>query len=201
MIRYQNGDKDVFEESSSPEKRPLHARSFSVNPLGVLQFGPIFQWEVQAGANSYFVPHFRYGYLGVLTHLVWTGFDDEDRLSPATFGLGAGIRGFAPSQNSSNATYYGGLAEISFGKANYGVGQPYETEERATNLGLIGNVGYRWRYPSQKFLNLGLLFGAVFTISDVEQSVVPGYNYYQEYSEIIPFAMLELSFGWEKGKR
>lgn len=203
MIRYENGDRDVFKETSSTDVRPLHDNAFIINPLGLLQFGPIFQWETKVSSNTYLVPHFRWGYLGVLTHVDWGMLEyDNAALSPLNFGFGLGTRAF--NQNSpvkSHAFYYGGLLELSVGKANYGIGFPYETQEKYTGLAFVGNAGYRWRYPGSSFLNLGLFFGAEYALSDVERYVNGAQSVYRDSSgEIYPVFMLELSFGWEKKK-
>ena len=201
MIRYQNGDKEVFkDETMVSETKPLHSSSFSINPLGLLQFGPMFQWEIKMGSNYYLVPHFRYGYLGLATHYVATGFEEGSKLSPANFGMGAGIRGFSPKKNSNQNLYYGGILEINIGSASYGIGTPYETKSNFSSMQVMANFGNRWRHDNGRFLNFGLYLGPSFTIKDVEKSVSSGYFYYDEDNNTRFFAMLELSFGWEKNK-
>ncbi|MEO9872361.1 hypothetical protein [Ekhidna sp.] len=98
MIRYENGTKDVF---NSQEKAPVHPAkssssfpksSFNINPLGLLQFGPIFQYETKIGSSSYLVPYFRYAYAGLATHAVWTGFEEDSELSASSAAVGIGIK-------------------------------------------------------------------------------------------------------------
>lgn len=201
MVRYANGSKEVFgetEKASTTRKEDagntatLSDGSFNFNPLGFLQLGPIIQYEKKISPNSAFVPYFRYAYLGVLTHVIWTGFD-EGKLSPATFGIGMGVKGFAAE--TGNSVYYGGFLDYNIAKANYDVGELYETQEKYSGLAVISNVGYRWRKVSGNYINVGIFAGVNFTLKDEERYVVTG-ELYDTYSSTVLFAMLELSFGF-----
>jgi hypothetical protein len=185
-------------EAQDAMKTDLPKSSFSINPLGLLQFGPMLQFESRMGNSSaYLVPHLRLGYLGVLTHVVWTAFEDNATLSPLNLGLGLGVRALAPMSSNNNAMYYGGFLEYSMAKANYDVGETDETVEKAAMLTIMFNTGYRWRFPSGRFLNLGLYAGPSLTLSDEERYVQSG-ELYATYNETLFIGMLELSFGWEK---
>lgn len=199
MIRYESGSKDVFNEAETQDTPraninlgQLADKSFNFNPLGFLQFGPIIQYEKKVSPNSVVAPYFRYAYLGVLTHLAWTGFDDG-KLSPATFGVGLGLKGF--SEEVGNTMYYGGFLDYNIAKANYGVGDTDETQEKYAGLALISNFGYRWRKASGSYVNVGLFAGAAFTLKDEERYVYTG-ELFAKYNETAIFAMLELSFGF-----
>lgn len=198
MIRYENGSKELFNDPDPGQARnissgaPLADKSFNFNPLGFLQFGPILQYEKKISSNSVIAPYFRYAYLGVLTHVVWTGFDGG-KLSPATFGLGLGVKGF--SQESGNTAYYGGFLDYNVAKANYDVGETYETEEKYAGIAVVSNVGYRWRRSSGNYINVGLFAGANFGLKDEERYVYSG-ELYDDTTDTTIFAMLELSFGF-----
>ena len=203
MIRYENGSRDVFNEPTQARETTtasssvrtggaMPKSSFNINPLGLLQFGPILQYEGRMSSNSVIVPYFRYAYLGVLTHLIWTGFD-EGTLSPATFGLGMGVKGF--SEEVGNTMYYGGFLDFNVAKANYDVGEYYETQQKYSGLAVVSNFGYRWRKPSGSYINVGLFAGAAFTLKNEERYVMSG-ELYDTYSDTTIFAMLELSFGF-----
>ena len=195
MIRYENGTKDVFSEQETQEGPALPKASIQVNPLGLLQFGPIIQYETRISDKGYLVPYFRYAFAGLLTHVVWTGLGGDDYLSPASAALGLGLRNFA--QPNGHSWYYSVLADLSWTTANYDVGWQYETQEKATNLALILNPGYRWRKPGGNNLSVGLLTGVGFTLKDEERYVSDG-SLYGSYNDIAFFGMLELSFGWDK---
>lgn len=180
------------EDSSIPGgSEDLPKSTFHINPLGLLQFGPILMYEARIkSSNAYFAPWFRFGYLGVLTHLSW----DADEVSPLNLGIGTMIKSYSTT-DSGNAIYYGGGLEYAIGQANYDVDTSFETEEKFTGLGILGNVGHRWRYDSGNFINLGLLTGVIITIKDEERFVSDG-SLYMEYDETLFIAMLEFSFGW-----
>lgn len=172
----------------------LPQSSFHINPLGLLQFGPVFMYESRMGSGTtYIAPYFRYGYLGLGTHLDW----NADFVSPVNLGFGALIKSYSITGDQSNALYYGGGLELYFGSANYDVDTQFETIERYVGLPIVGNFGYRWRYPTKNIINLGIILGAAITLSDEETFVSDG-SLYAEYDETTFFGMLEFSFGWEK---
>ena len=198
MIRYENGSKDVFKETE-PEGNPrrgqgsLAQRSFNINPLGLLQFGPIFQYEIKTSENSVVAPYFRYGYLGVVTHALYTEFDDNSELSPATFGVGIGMKGFM--EPVGNTWYYGGFAEFNIGKVQYDIGEPDETEFKDNAVAFVSNLGYRWRNRDNKYVNVGLFAGVNIDLK-AESYYVSDRSLEGTYEETLFFAMIELAFGW-----
>lgn len=199
MIRYENGSKDVFNtqkeelNKEEPTARPFPKGSINFNPLGLLQFGPIIQYEGKIGSSSYIVPYFRYAYAGVATHAVWNGFEEDNELSAGSAAVGIGVKSFTSSDNSF---YYGGFLDYSWTTARYDIGQLDETQEKSTNLGIISNFGYRWKSNRSSYVNLGLLAGAAFTLKDEERFVSDG-SLYATNEDITIFAMIELSFGWD----
>ncbi len=182
------------EDSSVPgETDDFPKSTFHINPLGLLQFGPIFMYESRLGTGSaYLAPYFRFGYLGVLTHLSW----DADKVSPLNLGFGMMFKAYS-STDQGNAIYYGGGLEYSVGQANYDTDTSFETQEKFTGLAVLGNVGHRWRYTSGNFINLGLITGVVLTIKD-EEWYVSDDSLFATYDETLFIAMLEFSFGWGK---
>ncbi|MEM8568523.1 MAG: hypothetical protein AAGF85_18835 [Bacteroidota bacterium] len=207
MIRYENGTKDVFNESNTPSSlsrsetpqprkivsNDLPRSSFNINPLGLLQFGPIFQYEAKIGERTYLAPHFRYAYAGLLTHAVWGTFDEDSELSAGTMALGIGVKTFA--ETSGNTWYYGGIADLEWGSAQYGIGESFESEEEGTSLAILSNVGYRWRSSKSSYLNLGVFIGVASDLSSDETFINTGEVV--DNSSTYFFGMIELSFGWE----
>ncbi|MEO9872362.1 hypothetical protein [Ekhidna sp.] len=63
-------------------------------------------------------------------------------------------------------------------------------------MGVVSNLGYRWRSSRDTYINLGLLAGAAFTLKDEERFISDG-SLYEEYDGVTIFAMIELSFGWD----
>lgn len=196
MIRYENGTKDIFgsnqeEANTNQENRTLSSLSFNINLLGLLQFGPILQCESRISSKAVIVPYVRYAFLGLATHLAWTGFSENSSLSPTTIGFGTGIKGF--KNEYGDTFYYAGFLDLNFAKANYEINTPFETEEKSTSLATVSNFGYRWRQEDGDYINLGILLGADFTIKDEERYVDTG-ELYQAYEGVTPFAMIEFSF-------
>ncbi len=209
MIRYENGAKDVFnqpdnsversasgssERTSRSSSAELPKSTFNINPLGLLQFGPIFQFEAKIGNNVYLAPHFRYAFAGVLTHLVWTEFEEDSELSAGTAAVGLGIKGFA--ETTGNTWYYGGIADLGWATARYDVSESSASEEKATTLSVMANTGYRWRSARGSYVNVGLFLGIASDLKSEERRVDSG-TIIDDTKETTFLAMLELSFGWE----
>lgn len=215
MIEYENGTKDIFGWEETPkatttsmvssertnttprEEKPssgLANGSLNINPLGLLQFGPIIQWEQKIAPKAVVAPFIRYAFLGLLTQLSWNGFDKEDRVNPLSFGAGIGAKGF--SKEYGNTFYYGGYGEYSRIKAHLGEGQSYETEEVVQSAAAIFNFGYRWRSENGTHINLGLFLGSNYTFSDEQRWADDGELFISYEDDVYPIGLLELSFGF-----
>lgn len=203
MIRYENGSKDVFNETAKvePASQPvsrstdseLPQLSFNINPLGLLQFGPIFQLESKIAPQTVIAPYFRYAFAGVATHAIWTGFEEDSELSAGTAAVGVGLKNFATTDDS---WYYGGILDFSWATARYDVSEIDATEEKATTLALVSNFGYRWRSGRGTYINVGLLAGASFDLKAEERFISTG-DLYSDNAAVGIFGMFELSFGWD----
>jgi hypothetical protein len=200
---YSQEELGYNESSASTEYSGLmqtdyeyHNIAFNINLLGLLQFGPMFQLEARLGNGLYFFPHFRYGYLGALTHLDWGSFEDGTELSPLNLGVGVGLRYFIPVGETGNALYLGGLAEFAIGSAKNDLDEADPLKEEYQGINLFSNFGYRWRYSSGLFLNVGLYAGFAINYKDEERYIDTG-ELYDEYSGLYFGGGLEVSFGWE----
>ena len=170
---------------------------FAVNPLGLLQFGPMVEYAFKINKRAYASLNLRLSGIGLLYQAIITnGF--EDYLAPWSFALGIKSTGLLPSQTSNNALYFGGYFELGFNWDAGDLGTSYEWESRFGTLAAASNIGYRWRFPSGFFINLGLFAGVAFEIWDTWWYVyAPGYEY-EGTKEIVFFGFLEFSMGWEK---
>lgn len=208
MIRYQNGDKEVIKtENLGSQPRPLPKSTTNLNLLGLLQFGPIIQKEYKLGESGlYLFPHLRIGYFGLLSHFVWTEFEGDSQMDPINFGIGAGIRRLNFAGSRGNVWYGGGLLELSRGGSTYDMGSIYESQERGIHFNIVPNFGYRWRYPTGRFLNLGIYLGYAFKVSYQTRPTANSY-YSKQWIDASnqgfsrPISFLELSFGWEKSMK
>lgn len=188
---YAQDDAVIPGEKNNSQNSELPKTTFLINPLGLLQFGPILSTEHKLGnTNGYIAPHFRWSYLGLLTHVLW-GIDGGE-VTPGSFAVGMGYKNFM-LQDNNNAPYFGGGMEIIREHANY---YDWGTEEFYLGYSIFANGGYRWRFETGRFLNVGLIAGVASTISD-EEYYLDG-TFYDSYSETNFVGMLELSFGWQK---
>ena len=128
-----------------------------VNPLGLLQFGPIFGAGFKADPNIMIGGHFRYTAMGAATWIIHALDDEEPGLD--SFAVGIDIKYFFDNQNKSpHRMYMGGTIE--YGKGSYTGDDGWdEWEGEYTEVVIVGNMGYRWRFASGLFLNAGGYFG------------------------------------------
>jgi len=178
--------------------KPLPRMTLNVNPLGLLQFGPIIQGEFRLAADrsSYIVPHVRIPYLGVLYHAITIDDrSDETTVSPLALGLGGGYKALIPVKKG--AWYVGGAIDYSFGSAT-GNDAGGDWESRFSNIAIMSNGGFRWRPINKKHVfSLGAYLGAAIPARD-EWWYVSTPDETHDERQLVPMIMLELSFGWEK---
>lgn len=192
---YAQDDAAIPGSGTQKSSGDLPAKTFFINPLGLLQFGPVLSTEKRIGeTNGYISPHLRVGYLGVLTHLVWSA----DYVSPLNLGVGLSYRSMIPNDVNNNLWYLGGGLELNTGSARYDTGTSSETQNDAVGIAVLANFGYRWRTNAGRFVGVGILAGVSTSIYDEEYYVDDG-SLYADYSgEAIAFGMFEITFGWEK---
>lgn len=189
MISDVNGQ--VTKENVLPES------TFNVNPLGLLQFGPVFQGEFQVTNRGYITPHIRIPYLGVLYHVINADEDSEEvTVSPLALGVGVGYKSFFASATNKGLWYLGGAGEYSFGSSEGYDGSSWESE--FSNIAVLSNGGYRWRWPEKRrYISVGAYVGIYSALRDEWWYTSSPGNKRDERSTSA-MLMLELSFGWEK---
>ncbi|MBN1597444.1 MAG: hypothetical protein JW894_04075 [Bacteroidales bacterium] len=137
---------------------------FAFQPAGFLQFGPIVEFEFRVGESFMLGTHFRYSSLG-LAYVLINDFDNTLNC----FGIGFSFKHF-PAVTQKNKFYYGIHTELDFG--DY-VGDDWYGTSRAVIP--MTNVGYRFRFGSGFFINLGLFTGVYINTYDVWYE--DGYEY------------------------
>lgn len=163
---------------------PISPVALLINPLGILQFGPIVQMEFRTGSGFVLGPHIRFAGFGLLTHIV----NDYEETDLSSMAVGFGFKGLIGPSSRPHKFFIGAMTEYGWGG---GKDEDYwETEYSNKYISLIANAGYRWRFQSGMFLNLGAFLGAAFIFEDKSNFVDYG-------NSVIPFAMIDLSFGWE----
>lgn len=173
------------------ETAPLGSSAFSFNPLGFAQFGPSMHFEIEISPMVYLVPHLRYSKFGLVYNMV-VEYDEIDFSSMA---IGVGVKRLFKNPGSINSYYIGSAFEYGWGSGSNDPSYYYEDGESFEHsyYTIMSNFGYRWRYESKFFINLGLYAGMTGTITD--EKVYP--NSIEYDIGMMVFGMLELSFGWE----
>jgi hypothetical protein len=133
-----------------------------VNLLGLLQFGPLARFYFGLGNDLFIAAHVRIGFAGALIYLLF------DYPLP-DIGVGATFLWFFPMA-PDNRLYAGIFAEASLN---------IEADIVVTGG---ANAGYRFRFPSGRYWNVGGIAGI-------------SYNTWTEFAFF--FGMVELSWGLE----
>jgi len=163
---------------------PISPVALLINPLGILQFGPIVQMEFRTGSGFVLGPHVRFAGFGLLTHIV----NDYEETDLSSMAVGFGFKGLMGPSRTPHKFYIGAMTE--YGWSGGRDDDWYETEYSNKYITVFANLGYRWRFQSGMFLNLGAFLGVAYVFEDKS-------NYVDYGSDVIPLPMLELSFGWE----
>jgi hypothetical protein len=179
IFRMDEVEKMVKEPATDPDKAPetqadkadksktsgsevqhqntmLGPVAIGFQPLGFLQFGPVLNFEFRIAHNFVIGPQFRYTALG----LIFNAINDFDN-TMVCFGAGVGVKHF-PMADKKNKFYYGIAAEYEYGESD-----DYD-DWYGTTAGIVSmvNVGYRFRYNSGFYMNLGLYAGLYNNIYD-----------------------------------
>ncbi|MBD3322239.1 MAG: hypothetical protein GF350_14160 [Chitinivibrionales bacterium] len=194
----------VAPPSSSKKGAQMGKGSFYLNPLGVLQFGPLLGFEIGTGGNAFIDLHWRYSAIGLVYAAVLTeGFNDY--MSMGSMAFGGGFRYFFSSSRPHRA-YIGALAEYGWGRTwgedeydqdVYRESAPDAWQGEEAQIVFIGNGGYRWRFGPAFFFNAGGLAGVAIDVKDeiVYKNKTPRET--KDYAGATPFGMLEFAVGWE----
>jgi hypothetical protein len=172
--------------------KALPAWALYVNPLGLLQFGPIVQAEFKVSDQGhYLAPHVRFPYFGVLYHVLTIDGEDDVTVSPGAIGMGIGYKKIFA--NAAGAWYIGGVIDYSFGKSESDGRVKWDNE--FSNLNLMANGGWRWRNRESRFVfGIGAFLGPSIALKD-DTTYTDGRVEDERESSFL--AMLELTLGWE----
>jgi hypothetical protein len=93
------------------------------------------------------------------------------------------------------------MFEYGWGSTKGDIGEAWEWKGTHSYWDVLVNAGYRWRFQSKFFLNVGLMTGVMNQInSEWEYTKPTYYKYgikYEDPSLTLFLIMAELSFGWE----
>ncbi len=177
--------------------RPVGSYYFLANPLGFLQFGPVIELGIQAMPETMIGAHVRFAGLGLLAQLI-TAAEPGSTLSPISIAPGLSIVRLFRLGNSPDRFYVGSTFDF---QINWTSGDDTTGEWTGSNalIVIMSNFGYRWRFPSRFFLNVGAFAGVGIWLWDEWYYILTPAVIYEEPT-VIGFAWgLELSLGWELG--
>ncbi len=191
----------VEQQPSKQEEQDKQGRvNLLIHPLGFLQFGPIVGTEIRVGQSMFIDIHFRYAALGLLYNLIVDG--DTKMYSMAA---GLGTKWLIKRRNSPHGFYIGGFTDFGWGANIQNEGYSDEWEGEHKYFAIASTEGFRWRFSRGFILNLGLMAGIAFEIEDDWEYTDYNHPDYGEkkYSDedVYFFGMVEVSLGWEFGKK
>lgn len=159
-ITYANGSTEIYSQHTAKPvvKNELKKTIFQVDPLGIVQFGPVMGVEFLAGQNSYIDVHYRWVYGGLLYHMLASDFFNRDyQASITNSGIGIGYKYMLPSR-SSHRMYIGGFLEHLKMSETYNPGEWNEEESKTKGIVYCADWGYRWHF-SKMSLSVGANIG------------------------------------------
>jgi hypothetical protein len=188
--------------ASAGESNAMGSGEIVFHPLGFLQFGPMLDIGPRIGDSTFLDAHFRWSYAGLLYQVIETdGFERE--ANPNGFGVGLKLSHFFITSGSPHGMYIGGAFEYTWGGSKYTDDEwpAYNTERKWKGYDIMFNIGYRWRFQSGFFMQLGAFAGfhnqykAEWHYTDSSNK-----NTYEDPEGVRVIAMLEFSIGTEFGK-
>jgi hypothetical protein len=175
-------------------RRPLGRVTFSADILGVLQYGPVFMFEIKTAPFMYLDAHVRYLFAGLLFHGVFTDwFSNGYSVKPQSLAAGLGLKFLFGSRNSK--PYVGLFSE--FGNGFGDKDDDYYGEiDKQTSIFIFGfQGGYRWRFENKCFISLGLIAGGTTYTDHYKYNSYTSMDYSEDGSRV--YALLTFTFGFE----
>ena len=178
-------------------KTPIGQTEFEINILGLLQFGPIFSYDLKIADDIMVGGHLRLQGIGVLYQLI-ASKAFEDFAAPWSFALGFQMKYLFPNTLSNNRMFMGFFADFGLGWTSGDFDTSWEWKGNHGNLVIALQYGYRWRYASGFYLNVGIMAGYCFLVWDNWYYLTTPNQYEASTNPSVFFGMLEFSLGWEK---
>ena len=197
-INYENGTSEIISTAGSGTRQRASTEDWNpnrvnfgifVNPVGLLQFGPLAGFSLSA--NKFLTNlHVRIPQAGLLFPIINMEYRYKVRV---TKGIGVGLDANYFSNGPRGGFFIGGMGEFWTMTLDYKYDGPSMYSYHSDNIGgvVTAHGGYRWRWPSGFFLNVGGYAGATF------------YNWKSSYlnqgntdDDVMFFGMVEVSFGF-----
>jgi len=170
-VTRSTSEKEVIESQESSTSKPtydsdkttLGKLSVGFQPAGFLQYGPVIDLGFRVGKKSVIGPHFRYASLGLAYNAI-----NEFGNTFLCFGGGVSFKHF-PAEHQKNKFYYGISVDLLF--EEFSPDEDYDYYTNTLSLIAMPNAGYRFRFGSGFYINLGLFAGLYFDMYDQ----IPGF--------------------------
>ncbi len=178
-------------------KTPIGQSEFEINLLGLLQFGPTFSYEFNMANDLMVGCHVRLQGIGLLYQLI-VSEAFEDFAAPWATSAGVQVKYLFPNALSNNRMFMGFFTDLGLGWSSGDKGTTDEWKSNFASIVFALQFGYRWRYPSGFYLNVGLSAGYSIEIWDKwYHTRAPSIIMDADQTNVF-FGMLEFSLGWEK---
>lgn len=177
-------------------QEPISKIAISLNPLGFVQFGPVFNADFRISEDVVINAHIRISVLGMLTYEVKKHPDGLDDLGAMAYGGGV-IKFFGEKKHKP---YAGILFEYEHSSAIYAQYEQWEWSQTDMALVFIFNGGYRFRFDGGVFINTGAYLGAatgMFEWEYADESYGTNDSTPRVGTTLAPFGMLDVSLGIE----
>lgn len=176
----------------------MPALSINFNLLNVALYGPIVQMEVKLVEKSFLIPFVRYSYAGLLSTYQWTNFDDDSQYNPSSIAAGIGYKGFLVLSNRKHFIYYGAFGEFIHEKGLHNMNSDDEYRQTRLAAAIYGNMGYRWNFNRNFYLNLGIMPGFAFDVKNegIYNTGASDGLTYDDFKKNQFIGVVDFSFGW-----
>ena len=176
------------------ENNDIKRIGISVNPLGFAQFGPLVNLDIKIVKNLVLNGHIRFAPYGLLTRVMWQEDSSLDEFTGNAYG--GGLVYYFGDKNGK--PYAGILFEVDENKQVYAKGKDWEWVQNGDGLTVVANGGYRFRFNSGFFMNVGAYAGIY--KNEWKWRSVHNYNPNETSGSgttITPFGMVEFTLGFE----
>jgi hypothetical protein len=164
-------------------------RLLTLDPLGLIQFGPVVGLEFRVSPTSYLTAHVRWATAGLVYYAIASdGF--EDGVNPDNLAVGIGYRALL-GEVGPHHWYVRPVVEYGWGTTS-GEQEKY----RSTYVTFVGNLGYRWRF-ARSVTNVGVYAGMARQLTNDWWYVDSPGEVMSDDRTTYPIGMVEVSFGWE----
>ena len=169
---------------------PMAASYVVVNPLGIVEFGPMVDLELRLSPKLYALAHVRFQGLGLLAHLI-----SSDVIAYWSTAVGTGVRYFFTTPATPNAPYLGAAVEVGYNPYSGDKGYVSAYHGSSVYVTIAANGGYRWRFDNF-IVNVGGYLGVAPTVySQYSYDTAPSVMYDGTLDTTF-VAMAEVSVGW-----